>query len=129
MSYSDLLRFKKEGLDLSQIIKDSVSKLSKGSSALMYLLTNLLKENPDDRISAEKAQQIISSVVDHEMYFVLWTILSAFSKSSFTSCDLRIKLIYELINFIETQLRANNYKWVNQPPRCLSNFKALKIFV
>jgi hypothetical protein len=63
------------------------------------------------------------------MYFVLWTILSAFSKSSFTSCDLRIKLIYELINFIETQLRANSYKWANQPPRCLSNFKALKIFV
>lgn len=129
MSYSDLLRFKKEGLDFSQLIKDSVSKLSKGPSALAYLLTNLLKENPEERLPADKAQQIVSSIVDHEMYFVLWTILSAFSKSSFASCDLRIKLIYEFLTFIETHLRSSSYKWTNQPPRCLSNFNALKIFV
>lgn len=71
----------------------------------------------------------MTSFIDHEMYFLMWMVLSAFSKSSFSSCDLRIKLIYDLIDFIENQVRSNNYKWTNQPPRCLTDFKALKIFV
>ncbi len=47
MTYSDLLRMKKEGVNFSQLIKDSASKLSKGSSAISYLLTNLLNEKPE----------------------------------------------------------------------------------
>lgn len=65
MAYSDLLRMKKEGVNFGQLIKDSASKLSKGSSAISYLLTNLLNEKPEERLTAEKAQQIITSFVDH----------------------------------------------------------------
>ena len=55
--------------------------------------------------------------------------MSSFNKSSFTSCDLRINLLYSLIDFIENNVRETGYKWLNKPPRCLSGFKPLKIFV
>lgn len=43
MTYSDLLKMNKEGIDFKPIIKESVSKLKKGSDALSYILLNLLK--------------------------------------------------------------------------------------
>ncbi len=63
------------------------------------------------------------------MYYLLWMVLSAFSKSSFSSCDLRIKLIFSLIDFMENKIRETGYRWINQPPHCLANFNALRIFV
>ena len=47
MSYSDLLRMKKEGLNLEQHITDSVSKLTKGQTVIGDLLKDLLKQNPE----------------------------------------------------------------------------------
>ena len=52
-------------------------------------------------MSATKCLQKISRLINQEMYLLLWMCLSAFSKSSFSSNDLRIKLIFELIDFIE----------------------------
>ena len=80
-------------------------------------------------MSVTKCLQKISRVIDQEMYLLLWNCLSAFSKSSFSSCDLRIKLMFSLIDFIEKEVRLSDYKWVNEPPRCLEGFNALKIFV
>ncbi len=43
MSYADLVRKKKEGIDFSQLITQSVGKLSKQYHPLGDLLQNLLK--------------------------------------------------------------------------------------
>jgi hypothetical protein len=129
MSYSDLLRLKKEGLNLAPQIAEAVSKLQRGRGILGELLKDLLKEKPEERPTATSALQRISQLVEHEFYLLLWSCLSVFNKSSFSSCDLRVNLIYSLIDFIENRVRESGYRWANKPPRCLSGFKALKIFV
>ena len=129
MSYSDLLRMRKNGMDFDLLIKDSVSKLSSGSVVMAEILTSLLGVIPEDRMDATKCLRKVSRIIDQEMYLLLWMCLSAFSKSSFSSCDLRIKLIFVLIDFIEQEVRQSSHKWTSQPPRCLEGFNALKIFV
>jgi hypothetical protein len=59
---------------------------------------------------------------------LFWCCLSAFNKTSFSSCDLRMHLVYSLLKFIEEEVRASGVIFNRVPPKSLSGFNSLKIF-
>jgi hypothetical protein len=59
---------------------------------------------------------------------LFWCCLSAFNKTSFSSCDLRIHLVFSVLKFIEEEVRASGVVFSRSPPKSLSGFKSLKIF-
>ena len=68
---------------------------------LKELLTGMLKEDPLERSNILAVQVKLQGCVEQEIYVLLWCCLSAFGKTSFSSSDLRVHLLYSLLNFIE----------------------------
>ena len=42
---------------------------------------------------------------------------------------MRINLLSSIISFIEEHMRQSDHKFKKKPPRCMSHFNSLKIFV
>ncbi len=64
-------------------------------------ISSLLKNKPSERTSITVILKKWLNLLNKEMHTLFWYCLSAFSKTSFSSSDLRICLIHSLLEYIE----------------------------
>jgi len=64
---------------------------------IVEIVTGLLKENPEERFTITQVLQKYVTLVNLETNALFWCCLSAFNKTSFSSCDLRVHLVYSII--------------------------------
>jgi hypothetical protein len=88
----------------------------------------MLQEDPLKRSSIRSIQVKLQSCIDQEIFVLFWCCLSAFNKTSFSSCDLRVHLLYSLLQFMEKEVHQSGHQFVCRPPKCLSGFNSLMIF-
>jgi hypothetical protein len=65
----------------------------------------MLQEDAQKRTNIHTVQVKFQTCIDQEIYVLFWCCLSAFNKSSFSSSDLRVHLVFSLLQFIESEIR------------------------
>jgi hypothetical protein len=127
LSYEQLVKSQKEGLDLRELVDSATANLQH-CDKLREILWGMLQEEPLSRSSIHSVQLKLQTCIEQEVYVLFWCCLSAFNKTSFASCDLRVHLVFSLLQFLETDIHQSGYVFTCRPPKCLSGFNSLKVF-